>query len=532
MNLRLTGGEMPLWSDLDGRHGPGPVHGRVLTPLLAGAAGRTLVVGPLDPALLDTVPTDDLTVLVRGLADAEALAARLAGRPGAVVLCGGPERLATEPAYDTVLALDGLERLRSTEGADLTWDETLTLLVAALRPGGALLLAVENHLGLHRLVAAPAAVTDSQWATVGEYDSGRPAGLARLRARLTDAGLHVTDAHTVWPTPLAPTVLLSPGLLADPEAVGFLQATLGRACAGWPEALTDPGRLAATAVRHGAATELAPAWILRAERATLGWGGSDRAGDDAAGSARRAGAAPSGPGGGAGRPVGLVALGDDHFDLVDRPAGRPLVRRPDGTTTPVPTGRTLEDLLIGAALRHDLPTVRELLHRWQASRHAGVPADQVVATLGGGLAPLVPALPPGSALRHLAVRLIDAGLAHLWPSPADPVELALTLAALAGSAFEPVPPTDDASTRADTPSYRELLATRDRLARELGEAREREEWYERTLAAREGELRRAREIVALLSGTPTARAGRLVLAGARRARRTAGAAVRRVLPRD
>ncbi|MFC3505592.1 hypothetical protein ACFOOK_32175 [Micromonospora krabiensis] len=531
MNLRLTGGEMPLWSDLDGRHGPGPVHGPVLAPLLAGASGRTLVLGPLDPALLDAVPADDLTVLVRGLADAEVLAARLAGRPGAGVLCGGPERLATEPAYDTVIALDGLERLRSTEGADLTWYETLTLLVATLRPGGALLLAVENHLGLHRLVAAPTAVTDSEWATVGEYDPDRPAGLARLRARLTDAGLRLTDAHTAWPSPLAPTVLLAPGLLADPEVVGFLQATLGRACAGWPEALTDPGRLAATAVRHGAATELAPAWILRAERATLGWGGSDHTAGDAAEPGHRVGASPSGPERGAGRPVGLVALGDDRFDVVDG-AGRPLVRRADGTTTPVPTGRTVEDLLIGAALRHDLPTVRELLHRWQAGRHAGVPVDQLVATPGGGLAPLVPALPPGVALRHLAVRLIDAGLAHLWPSPADPVELALTLAALAGSAFEPVPPTGDAPTRVETPSYRELLATRDRLARELGEAREREEWYERTLAAREGELRRAREIVALLSGTPTARAGKLVLAGARRARRTAGAAVRRVLPRD
>ncbi|WP_216592827.1 hypothetical protein [Verrucosispora sioxanthis] len=80
--------------------------------------------------------------------------------------------------------------------------------------------------------------------------------------------------------------------------------------------------------------------------------------------------------------------------------------------------------------------------------------------------------------------------------------------------------------------WRELLVDRDRLTRELSEARALQDWYERTLTERDDEMKRLRRIVALLHGTPTARAGRLLLAGARTARRTARSAVRRLRPTD
>ncbi|MBM0238396.1 hypothetical protein JNW88_16815 [Micromonospora sp. ATA32] len=57
MNVRLIGGEMLVWSDLDGSHGPGPVRGSVLAPLLAATGGRVLIAGPHDPALVDLVST-------------------------------------------------------------------------------------------------------------------------------------------------------------------------------------------------------------------------------------------------------------------------------------------------------------------------------------------------------------------------------------------------------------------------------------------------------------------------------------------
>ncbi|MFC0506601.1 hypothetical protein [Micromonospora costi] len=529
MTVRPIGGEMQVWSDLDGRHGPGPVRGEVLAPLLATVTGRTLVVGPLDPALLDAVPADDLTVLVRGVPDAEALATHLADRPGATVLCGSPEKLATEPPYDSVVALDGTERLGSTEGADLTWAETVALLVAVLRPGGRLLLAAENHLGVHRLVALPPEVTDSDWAGAGEYDPDRPAGLDRLRAGLAGAGLSVTRTYAAWPAPIAPAALVAPELLADQDAAAFLRATLGRACAPRETVLTDPERLVATALRHGAAATLAPAWILQAERIAPDPGPSGPVGGRPAAWATgaAAGGVPS-----PALPEALVMIDGERVEVVHRPGGGLLLRRPDGATGALPKGSGLEQSLIVASVRRDLPAVRELLRPWQAGPYAGVPADQIVVTPGRDLVPLAPAGLPADAVRRLAVRLLDAGLAHLWPSPADPAELALTLVALAGQAPVPAAPAGGEPDRPTVPGVRELVADRDRLARELAEAREREAWYERTLVERETELRRARSLLAVLSGTPSARAGKLVLAGARRARRTAGAVVRRVLPHD
>ncbi|MEV1328479.1 hypothetical protein AB0J20_02745 [Micromonospora costi] len=529
MTVRPIGGEMQVWSDLDGQHGPGPVRGDVLTPLLATVAGRALVVGPLDPALLDAAPADDLTVLVRGMPDAEALATHLAGRPGVTVLCGSPEKLVTEPAYDTIVALDGVERLGSTEGADLTWSETVGLLVAVLRPGGRLLLAAENHLGVHRVVALPPEVTDSDWAGAGEYDPDRPAGLDRLRVRLASAGLSVTRTYTAWPTPIAPAALVAPELLGDQDATAFLRATLGRVCAPRETVLADPERLVDTALRHGAAATLAPAWIVQAERIAPDPGPPGPAPGQPAAPAwtAEAGGVPS-----PALPEALVLVDGDRVDVVQRPDGGLLLRRPDGATGALPKGSGLEHLIVVASVRRDLPAVRELLRPWQAGPYAGVPADQIVVTPGRDLVPLAPAGLPADAVRRLAVRLLDAGLAHLWPSPADPAELALTIAALAGQAPVPAAPAGGEPDRPAVPGVRELVADRDRLARELAEAREREAWYERTLAEREAELRRARGLLALLSGTPGARAGKLVLAGARRARRTAGAVVRRVLPHD
>jgi len=151
----LIGGEMSVWSDLDGTHGPAPAGDPSLFPLAGVVSGRTLVAGPHDPALIDAIPAGEITLLVRGVPDAEALAARYASRAGLTICCGSLEKLTATPPYDTVVALDGLDRLLTTEAADLTWDETLTHLLSLLRPQGRLLLRVENMFGVHRLLALP-----------------------------------------------------------------------------------------------------------------------------------------------------------------------------------------------------------------------------------------------------------------------------------------------------------------------------------------------------------------------------------------
>ncbi len=497
MSVHLVGGEMLGWSDLDRAQGPGPVGGPALTGLLSAGSGRTLVVGPHHPDLIDTLPATELTVLVRGLPDAETLAARYADRPGVQVCCGSPEKLAAMRPYDTLIALDGLARLSSVEGLELTWGEAFDLLVSVVRPGGRLLLGVENFLGLHRLLALPPDSTDSDWATLGEYDDTRPAGLTRTRGRLAAAGLRLAGTWAAFPEPLAPTALLSTDLLADGEVTGFLQATLSPTAPespvlADPARLADPVRLTGAAIRNGAVAELAPGWVLLAERG------------------------PTTDASAVGLPA-AVLVRDGRLRQVHRdPAGG--WRFADGGV--VPPGRTVEELVVAATLRRDLPAVRTLLTAWQAGADAGVPADQVVVTPAGTWHGLADPAEPAAALRRLASRLADAGLAHLWPAPTD--ELAATLATMAGR--EPAPPAGDAEVTGRQ-GWRELLLDRDRLTRELAEAHALHQWYDQTLTDRDHELKRLRRIVSLLSGTPTARAGRLLLATARRSARTARSAL-------
>ena len=500
----LIGGEMLLWSDLDGTHGPAPAGGPALRSLVSRVSGRTLVAGPHDPALIDALPVTDLTVLVRGVADAEALTARYADRDGVTVWCGSLEKVAAAPAYDTVVALDGLDRLRSAEADDVAWDETLAHLAALVRAPGRLLLGADNLFGLHRLVALPPAPADTDWVVPDDHDTGRPAGRTDLRARLVAAGLTVARDYAAYPARSAPTVLLGDAILAEPELTGYLEATLAAATRPAEAVLADPVRLATGAVRAGLAADLAPAWFVLATRSAPASGAT--AGPGAAGDSSSGVAADSAD--------GVVAL-DGDLREVRLPAAE------------LPRGRTLRTLLLGAAQRRDLPALRELLGVWQSGPAAGVDPGQVVVAADGGLAGLAPAGEPLVALRAFASAVIDGGYAHLWPAPADVAELTAVLAGMTGRELEPadVPRGDDDAAR--VPAVRELLAARERLTRELAEARARHEWYEQMLRGREAELKRLRQMNALLSATVPGKAATTLVGGLRAGKRAMRAVVRR-----
>ena len=497
MTARLIGGEMLVWSDLDGRHGPAPVRAAALRPLLVTAAGRTLVAGPHAPELIDGLPAEQMTLLVRGVPDADTLTKRYADRPGVTVLCGSLEKLAAAPAYDTVIALDGLGRLRSAEddAAEESWAEDLALLVAVLRPGGRLLLGLENLFGLHRVLAPAAEPGDADWGTADAYDPARPAAPARLRAALREAGLTVERDYAAFPSPAEPTVLLGGELLADDEVRGFVAATVRAARVPDGGVLADPRRLLVGALRAGIAAELAPAWFVVARRG--------------------AGEAPD-------TPAGVVAAG---------PVADEVRRGADGLWTSggvaVPAGGTLDELLLAASLRRDLPGLRELMVAWQSGDTAGVAADQVVAGPGGALTALAPAGDPLVALRRLAATMIGDGHAYLWPAPADEPELTVLLAAMGGREVEagevPALPAGP-----QVPALRELVMDRERLTRELAEARARHEWLEKMLTSREDELKRVRRINAVLLATMPGKAATASVGGLRAGKRAARAVIRRL----
>jgi len=469
MTLRHIGGEMAGWSDVAPAGGPSYRHlVDGLRPLLP-AGTRVLVAGPHDPALIAAIPADaEVTWLVRAEPDAGAAIGR-----DVTVLCGSLAKLTDTDHYDVVIALDGVDRLCSVEGPQYDWAEALQALRRTLRPGGALLLAVDNELGVHRLVERTAvtfAPTDADWRPVGEYGA-KPGSPARLRQHLTGENLTVSWLATAWPLPSAPTLVVDEPTLRDGPSGALsaaASAAAGTAYAGRP-VLSDPRRLAAAAIRGGLGPELAPAWVVLAFR---------------------------GPA---------------------TPVTAPAAVLGDGPMPEIPPGRLLEELLIGACLRHDLPALRSLLAGWVAGQPTAT-ADNVLVH-GDSYAvfdPRRPAVEPATAIRRFAETLLAGGYDQPWPHAGDTEALTAVLLAAAGLSA-PVPVDDVPPAAPD--SLREHEERVRRLEEQLADAAARIRHVESELVKRDGELRKARLQIDMFSGKVAYRVTRLGARAARAVRR-------------
>ncbi|MEW1586397.1 class I SAM-dependent methyltransferase [Micromonospora vinacea] len=585
--ITLPGGEMLAWSDLPQERlaNGGPL--AALTARLVPPGARVLLAGPHDPALLDQLTHAEVTRLLRSHPDAVALAHRAAR-----VVVGGPAGLPDDETYDVVIAAAGLDPVESVEGTRLGWDGVLARLVAALRPGGALLLRLDNPLGLHRLVDTTpwyARRDDSAWMIGGVLDRAHPANRDQLRERLGTAGLRPAACWAAYPDVDTPTALLDADHLDRDAGSGLFDAVLHGACAGGftsATVLQDPARLAVDALHAGRAADLAPAWLTLAHRPA-------DAGD------------PTTPTADPDLPVALVQTGRPGIGVLEvlhgpsgwrwglipttdatTPAVAPFASREaayrdaDALSGPVPSGRLLRTLLLDAALRRDLATLRALLHGyagWLADqadadgRIAGAAAlagtDNVVVD-GERYAVLDPswrataALPADVVLARglwrFAAGLLTGGYAHPWSSTLDVAGLTVVLGGLAGHDLDRATVSEaveaeaaiaaalhglDAGGAVDLATELHAVAPTDppvggHSYQQLREAwlRQREEltrlaaltaWTEELLTSRERALRRAETTISLLSGSISYRVGRLAITPARLAKRGARAAKRR-----
>ncbi|WP_433357495.1 class I SAM-dependent methyltransferase [Micromonospora saelicesensis] len=457
----LPGGEMLAWSDLPQERlaNGGPL--AALAARLVPPGARVLVAGPHDPALLDQLTHAEVTCLLRSHPDAVALAHRAAR-----VVVGGPAGLPEDETYDVVIAAAGLDPVESVEGTRLGWDGVLARLVAALRPGGALLLRLDNPLGLHRLVDTTpwyARRDDSAWAIGGVLDRAHPANRDQLRERLGAAGLRPAACWAAYPGVSTPTALLDADHLDRDAGSGLFDAVLHGACAGGftsATVLQDPARLAVDALHAGRAADLAPGWLTLAHRP------ADHT-DPTTSTADRdlpvALVQTGRPGigvlevlhGPSGWRWGLIPATDATTPAVAPFASREAAYRDaDALSGPVPSGRLLRTLLLDAALRRDLAALRALLRGyagWLADqadtdgRIAGAAAlagtDNVVVD-GERYAVLDPswrataALPADVVLARglwrFAAGLLTGGYAHPWSSTLDVAGLTVVLGGLAG----------------------------------------------------------------------------------------------------
>ncbi|MER7501065.1 hypothetical protein AB0L05_22240 [Nonomuraea pusilla] len=222
-------------------------------------------------------------------------------------------------------------------------------------------------------------------------------------------------------------------------------------------------------------------------------------------------------------PLGLIEDGGVVHELTRRG----LRRLPDGEERPVPRGRVVEEVLVEACAREDVRAVRELLAalaEWlETSGDATVTTDTLVwdgrrfSAIPLTAPPVTHAAEPGGpedrgddearvvlcrVLWRFAVRLLAAGHHHPWPWPLDPEQLTLTLCGMAGRPCD----TGDldrarkldtelgrpAELPSGTPTYRDLLGARDRLADQLTAALSRVSRLETKLSYRERELSRTK----------------------------------------
>ncbi|GIE81120.1 hypothetical protein Aph02nite_70700 [Actinoplanes philippinensis] len=506
--IRMIGGEMPEYAE---EHPPagGVLLRHLLDRLPTGI--RVLVAGPHDTGLIGALAERrDVTCLIRSQPDAATI-------PDVTVLCGTLSKLTDADRYDMVIALDGVGRLCSPEDTPLDWAESVRVLARSLRPGGTLLLTVENELGVHRLVdpgTPTAARSADAWRPLGEY-GGTPGRPDRLAAALAAEGLPVAALATAWPLPVSPTLLVTPETLGRGplDALAALAAAAVSPAYAGRSVLSDPRRLAASAVRRGVGAELAPAWLVVAQRAT------------------RPGPAVvplppalfTGPSGAVTEVVGTPdhgwlrrvvrgwspALSPAPGDDTEHQPGPSMT---DRQTEPLPGGRLLEERLLTAALGHDLPRLRRLLTGWMTELPMAAAGNVLVD--GDRYALLDPAVPDQpDALARFAHTLLDGGYHHPWPGVTDPARLIAVLAGAAG--LDTVPETAAAD---GPPGRREQEAQLDALRQRLADAEERCRFFEIELEKREAELGRAKTQIAAFSGNLGYRAAKAGLVLARAAR--------------
>jgi SAM-dependent methyltransferase len=125
-------------------------------------------------------------------ARAAAAAARTADLPGVQVFVGEVADVPAEPGYDLIVVIGVLEYVGAGTGDLSPYREFLSELERRLVPGGTLVLAIENRLGVKYLVGAPEDHTGKAFDSIESYPAGGRAHTFSRRALeslMREAGL-------------------------------------------------------------------------------------------------------------------------------------------------------------------------------------------------------------------------------------------------------------------------------------------------------------------------------------------------------
>ncbi|MFY0406847.1 hypothetical protein [Solicola sp. PLA-1-18] len=471
--VRMWGHELLSWSDA--RPGHTESSAALLVSLLAepvAADARVLLAGPHDAELLHALAAraGSVDVVLRSWPDAAAVAARDLG-DHVRAHCGGWDRFVPDAeGYDVVLLPDGLARVWGPESDVTSWDVTVGGLLAVLRPGGEVVLGLDNALAGHVLWSSgpePAAGGDDEW-PLPAGTRPTPAGVAEVVAAFAGA-----EVVSLFPHVRHPTVAVSGRALAEASDPRLRRVLVDSfvADAERPVLHRDPRPLVDLVLDQGLGEALAPGWLVRLRR--------DAAVEETTAGSVHVSEVVHGPYFGC---TTAITVGPDG-SWTRRLSGRapeelaagPLARDLGALDGSIPTGRTLEESVLVACAAHDLPAIRRVVRTyvaWLDSQSTEAdwsspwnPADAetlpvvdgalALATLDnvldreepGDLEPvdaswsLTWRLPTEVVLVHALMRLGDrivtSGAAHPFAPGTPPLALARSFAAMAGRTPRP-----------------------------------------------------------------------------------------------
>jgi SAM-dependent methyltransferase len=299
-------------------------------------------------------------------ARARAAAARCRDLDTVEIVCGALSSFTDDDGFDLVLLIGVLEYAGT---GDDPVDPATFLARAAeqLRPGGSLVVAIENQLGLKYLLGQDEDHLGRPWSGIEGYPEGgvRTHSRRRLAALLEGCGLD----HQRWLYPFpdykTPTVVIPDHAYLEPDAPAFIDHLVGEPVArdGAPGPLCDHRLAHRTVLEAGLGRELASSFLVLAsagppahgaepDPATLAWlfGGSRR---------RRFIRHQVVEGGVTGRRI--RAVGPGRLDEPRREAW--LVQRPAKDEVFI-VGETIHDLAVAAARRRDAGALASALAPW------------------------------------------------------------------------------------------------------------------------------------------------------------------------
>lgn len=309
----------------------------------------------------------DLIALEGSSIRAEACAERCAGLANVKVVCGALEDFHDPQGFDLVLVVGVLEYAAAAIGGDSTPESFLDLASALLRADGALILAIENQLGLKYLLGHPEDHCSEPWVGLVDYpgpSSVRTFSRRALGQLLERSGLCRQRWFFPFPDYKLPRAILSEDVYHSPGNVELVDQLVR-----WPTPLgtshlpIDERRAHQTFVSAGLGPDIANSFLICATTETADperfVAPTTRAwyfGDERRRCWRRMKRVESTATGWVVEATSLAGSDEPHRNgwLAQQASG----------SSPFFTGQTLEQRLRRAVHRHDLETLKTWIKRW------------------------------------------------------------------------------------------------------------------------------------------------------------------------